>query len=64
MLTECAATGITVTRSFTGDEDKEDTELRMALDNPGFTCLFLLKMSSTSSVVFYGMVVKVVSPLF
>lgn len=43
MLTECAVTGITLIRSFTGGEDKEDTELRMALDNPEFTCLFFSK---------------------
>lgn len=64
MLAECAATGITVIRSFTGGEDKQDTEMRMALDTPGFTCLFLLKMSNTSCAVFYGMVVKDVLPLF
>lgn len=64
MLTECAATGITVIRSSTGSEEKEDTELSMALDNPEFPCLFLLKMSNTSCAVFYGMLVKDVLPLF
>lgn len=64
MLTECAATEITVIRSFTGGEDKEDTELRMALDNHEFTCLFLLKMSNISCAVFYRTVVKDILPLF
>lgn len=64
MLTECAATGITVIRNFTGSEDKQDTVMRMALDNPGFTCLFLLEMSNMSCAVFCGMVVKDVLLLF
>lgn len=39
-------------------------QLRMALDNPGFACLFLLKMSNSSYAVFCGMVVKDALPLF
>lgn len=63
MLTECSATGITVIRSSPGGENKEDAELRMALNSPRFTCLFLVKMSNTSFVVLYGMVVQDVLPL-